>query len=936
MSPHHLIERIAPRLDRPGFNGRLGTLTLGALAIMTAIVGAAVVSASHGSDIDLTTAGAVQSHNGALWTQNGFPAGTGNFDPFLTIQSNEDTEHGYNTLDGFGEPDAFFGGGRTHELRASAVPELEVNGVLYREFLLDANDQGVDANMSIDEFKIFLDPANNLTNYDDATETFSGVAKASIYDLDDGGDTTVFILSQGLEPGSGVSDIQVLVPNSAFPEECRYGAPVSECSQWLYVYTEMGAEGVVGEIDWNVTAGFEEWRTSLLPVVHVAKTVTATYTDTAEWDIEKTADPEVLDLLAGESDTTTYTIDVTRTGSSESELSLTGTITITNPTGGAVIGDNIPATILSVNDIVDLGAGDEAATVDCGVSFPHTISGGEELVCSYELESPSSTTDGTNVATVTLDLGDEPDLSYSDSADVNWVAAPVNDTVNVSDTNGDNFGPFSGSGSVNYEREFVCAAVGAQGGDAGTHNNTATIDETGQNDSASVVVICSDPPSSPTPTPSPTPSPTPGPTPVVSVEKSVTATYTETFEWGIEKTVDPANWDLLFGEGGTSEYTIKLTQTGSTISDVSLTGTITIMNTGSVDAEIVSVTDAVDLGAGDELAAVNCGVGFPHTLGPDDVLGCTYELASPSSTVGGSNLATVVVDPDEGSNLEYTGSADVSWVATLVNDEVNVSDSNGDDFGPFGDSTTITYDREFVCAAEGEEGGDEGTHNNIATIVETELSDSASVTVDCSAPPVTPTPTVVPTVVPPAPTPTPTPEVAAAIVGIDNTRTSPSPALVGEVATFRIDVTLTGVPATNVAEVLIEFDETYLEYINSTIAGAELSECTLLGIGIACLFGVQDANFSFDVHFTALEVTESTATDATLGADFDGAGPGGIVVAGPARADVAIIDIVGIPLPPLGDGTTATGAAPWWIVGLVAAIAALGGTAGMLRRRHQS
>ena len=64
----------------------------------------------------------------------------------------------------------------------------------------------------------------------------------------------------------------------------------------------------------------------------------------------------------------------------------------------------------------------------------------------------------------------------------------VRDSVNVDDTNGMSW-LFSASGSVNYNRTFTCDE------DEGTHNNTATIRETGQHDSASVTVTCTPPPS---------------------------------------------------------------------------------------------------------------------------------------------------------------------------------------------------------------------------------------------------------------------------------------------------------------------------------------------------------------------------------------------------------------------------------------------------------
>lgn len=152
----------------------------------------------------------------------------------------------------------------------------------------------------------------------------------------------------------------------------------------------------------------------------------------------------------------------------------------------------------------------------------------------------------------------------------------------------------------------------------------------------------------------------------------------------------------------------------------------------------------------------------------------------------------------------------------------------------------------------------------------------------------------------PTPTATPPPPIAGPepVIGINNTRTSPSPANVDDTVVFRIDVSLADVPLANEAEVLITFDDGHLDYI-----GSLTSECTLFPIGVVCDFGPATTGFSFDLDFTALEVTPSTATDATLGADYDGAGPGAAETAGPATADVAIVDVEGIQLPPLGDGS---------------------------------
>jgi hypothetical protein len=63
----------------------------------------------------------------------------------------------------------------------------------------------------------------------------------------------------------------------------------------------------------------------------------------------------------------------------------------------------------------------------------------------------------------------------------------VNGAVNVDDTNGMSW-LFSDSGTVTYTKTFRCDE------DKGTHDNTATIRETGQSDDARVTVTCKPPP----------------------------------------------------------------------------------------------------------------------------------------------------------------------------------------------------------------------------------------------------------------------------------------------------------------------------------------------------------------------------------------------------------------------------------------------------------
>lgn len=210
--------------------------------------------------------------------------------------------------------------------------------------------------------------------------------------------------------------------------------------------------------------------------------------------------------------------------------------------------------------------------------------------------------------------------------------------------------------------------------------------------------------------------------PFVEVTKTAVAEFTRTFGWTIEKTVDPATWDLFTGDTGTSEYTVSVTKDDGTDSDPSVSGVITIENTSDRDAIIESVEDVI---SGDPTTAdVDCPVTFPAELGEGDTLVCTYSADLPDTSTQ-TNTASVTL----AEGTIFTGTAQVVFgtPTTTVNDTINVTDTVEGDLGSFSDDGSVSYPRTFACD------GDEGTHNNTATIVETDQSDSASVTVNCYA-----------------------------------------------------------------------------------------------------------------------------------------------------------------------------------------------------------
>ncbi len=205
------------------------------IAFVIGVVGTALHAAP--TIIDLTDKTDVETINGAIWTpfdpENA--TGTGVFKPFVRIQNNG-VESGYNT-DGTIEFDTK-GGKWTHSLLVSAVPYVYEGGTWYREFLLDADQEGgADRYLSIDQVIISLQAEPALTGYPDS---FVGPV---VYNLDGAGDVSVKIDARLFHPGSGTGDVRVLIPNAAFS---------GTSNQYVYLYSVMGEQFASND-------GFEEW-----------------------------------------------------------------------------------------------------------------------------------------------------------------------------------------------------------------------------------------------------------------------------------------------------------------------------------------------------------------------------------------------------------------------------------------------------------------------------------------------------------------------------------------------------------------------------------------------------------------------------------------------------------------------------------------------------
>ena len=196
-------------------------------------------------DVDLTTHGSIGTIDGAIFSQcDAQPTGTGFIDSFVRLQAKgagAQAQEGFNTDARPLQFDENKSPQFTRSLRLSDVPEVEINGVRFREFLLDINQKASQPLLSLDGLRIYLGAAGNLTGLNKSTGQLAGLT--AVFDMDASGDHWVKLNSR-LNQGSGKGDMVLLVPSSSFA-----GAGADA---FVYLYSRFGDNLMPN-------AGFEEW-----------------------------------------------------------------------------------------------------------------------------------------------------------------------------------------------------------------------------------------------------------------------------------------------------------------------------------------------------------------------------------------------------------------------------------------------------------------------------------------------------------------------------------------------------------------------------------------------------------------------------------------------------------------------------------------------------
>lgn len=225
--------------------------TLGMAAfVVVFVVFAGGLNAASATVVDLTTAGASGSINGALFQQIDPQAtGTGTINTFVRMQSpgNSTVEHAYNTtvnnvLNNTNDDP------HNHEVLLSDIPAVNISGIDYLQFLLDIAEPNAtrhNANnplVSLDEIQVFLSsiPNQSVTTFD-----ANGVLQLNgslIYRLDASTDSHI-LLDASLNSGNGSGDMFAYIPSMLFS---GFTGP------YLYLYSRFGEHHAA-------TGSFEEW-----------------------------------------------------------------------------------------------------------------------------------------------------------------------------------------------------------------------------------------------------------------------------------------------------------------------------------------------------------------------------------------------------------------------------------------------------------------------------------------------------------------------------------------------------------------------------------------------------------------------------------------------------------------------------------------------------
>lgn len=215
-------------------------------ASVLAAAGLLAVSSTRAQAADVNClSGCTVTINGAIFTStDNQSTGTGVIQSFVRLQDTGGEDGTNTSLRPITDSDVNTSPTFTRDLQVSDVPIVTINGIQYREFLLDINQTSANPNLTLDQVIVCLSATNQVAPNDNCP-----AGSTAIFNLDSGGQTGLN-LNYNLNAGSGSGDLFMYIPNSLF-----VGGP------YVYLYSAFGVGTFngVAQGTYPTNDGFEEW-----------------------------------------------------------------------------------------------------------------------------------------------------------------------------------------------------------------------------------------------------------------------------------------------------------------------------------------------------------------------------------------------------------------------------------------------------------------------------------------------------------------------------------------------------------------------------------------------------------------------------------------------------------------------------------------------------
>ena len=391
----------------------------------------------------------------------------------------------------------------------------------------------------------------------------------------------------------------------------------------------------------------------------------ASLTRSYAWNIEKRAANEStisIDPSSGEAEID-YEIVTTEGAATDSDAQLTGEVTVANP---------LEDKSYTFTATVSADGSGLVCTVQNGQG--RTIAPQQTLVLQFGcVGAPGNDLDRRLTATVAatdLDpVTGQPVEPATAAADIDYQVTEVNRTIDVTDSMViagtsqpvRDLGPYTWSAEGTAHTEQYNTPVTVPAGECLAVQNTAKIEQTGQND-AVALQLCH-------------------PLDLV-VSKNVLTSMERSYGWGISKRLTNPDVQLDSNGEATLDYEVVVTERSATDASWTMNGAVTVTNPNAYKSVAATVEDTADIGGG---VVCTFAGGDSITLGANEtrVLPYTCSFASEPAYTG-VNTARVTWTSDlagaDQSLVEQrtvTGTADIleaDWNLTEFLKTVNVSD----------------------------------------------------------------------------------------------------------------------------------------------------------------------------------------------------------------------------------------------------------------------